>query len=235
MILMRPQTCNIGASPEIDCLGIGAGWNYVTQPNGPTAIVLDYTGKGSGHGFASVSYGVAAVSGAITPFDGDGYWGYNIRFRTTPSTHDAPNYWLSLNGAFGKYLGEGSPNSVDSHPACIDCTARSVWFADARPFLGDSQLTSCIAVTGKLLKCTCARLRRKYLPTLAIVGHQQLTDVSGPSSTIGPATSDAYKYCIAVLSGECVAGSRAGDVYANVGSSSQTGCSYMGVGNLTLI
>ena len=56
--------------------------------------------------------------------------------------------------------------------------------------------------------------------------------MSGPGSAISGNVSDAGKYCIAVLAGECQGGSHSNDLFVNAGQSSQTGCTAMGVGNL---
>jgi hypothetical protein len=57
------------------------------------------------------------------------------------------------------------------------------------------------------------------LPTFAVAGATQLTDISGPGSVIGDTPAYAYKYCEVRSPGECRAGSVTGEIYANVPSS----------------
>ncbi len=224
--MMIPSACLTGWQGW-GCANVGAMWNYAVYPNDPVVGMSWTGGTGSGHSIAGDGWAIQAVTSLISPFDGDGYWAYNITAGSTPTTTSA-SVWAPLNAPFSGYLGEGSPNAVDSHPSAVQPT----FFLDARPFLGDGGLTSCTAVTGQLLKCTSSRLRRKYLPTLAIAGSAELQDVSGPSSAIGGSRADSYKYCVAVAAGECYPGSAPGDLFVNSGLSSQTGCSPMGVGNI---
>ncbi len=163
------------------CSSDGNTWNWAVNPNGPVAQTPNNTGTGC-HGFGTSGWDVRApVPPGQPSYDGDGNWAYDV--LQEPSGTDSI---LPLNATFSGYLGEGSPNSVDSHPTCFQCVANpslNTWFEDARPFLGDSSLTSCpTVISGTLRKCTSARLRRKYLPTLAVVGHQQLSDMSRPQA-----------------------------------------------------
>jgi hypothetical protein len=69
------------------------------------------------------------------------------------------------------------------------------------------------------------KLHRKQVPTLATTGGTQLTDVSGPSSSISDQPTDNYKYCVAYKAGECRAGSVAGDIFANLPVLNKRTCS----------
>jgi uncharacterized repeat protein (TIGR01451 family) len=58
-------------------------------------------------------------------------------------------------------------------------------------------------------------LSRKQRPTLAVSGGYPLADISGPASSLGDDVADSYKYCVALLAGECTAGSLPGQVFVN--------------------
>jgi hypothetical protein len=65
---------------------------------------------------------------------------------------------------------------------------------------------------------------------MAACGHSPLLDVSGASSVITGASSDNYKYCIALAGGECSSGSSAGDVFVNCPKIKAPYCTYQGIG-----
>lgn len=225
-IRMIPLACEVGLS-GFGCTNVGTGWHYAVHTQGePYPLMSWTTATGAGHGMSGYNWFVQASSTLTPTFDGDSASGYNVSYSTSPLDAPTVDNWLPLNAGFSGHLGEGSPNAVDSHPSAVQPT----FFLDARPFLGDAALTSCSTIASGLLKCTSARLRRKYLPTLAMAGHIELTDVSGPASVIDGSSGNYYKYCVAVLPGECRAGSFAGDLFVNPGLATETGCTAMGIG-----
>jgi hypothetical protein len=54
------------------------------------------------------------------------------------------------------------------------------------------------------------------LPYFGMSGGKVLRDVSGPGSRLSGSSQDGRKFCVARHPGECVAGSRAGEVFANL-------------------
>jgi hypothetical protein len=88
-------------------------------------------------------------------------------------------------------------------------------------------------VTGQLWKFSGAQsiLNRKFLTTMAYVGRNSLVDVSGPGSLLSGGAQDSYKYCYALIAGECQPGSAAGDVYVNAPYVSYPYCYYPGIAN----
>ena len=145
VVFMLPVGCNIGmpGSPYA-CISASNGWNYAEQPNGPTSDKPDYKSNAAGHGFNSNGWAVAALSTNTPTVDGDGYWAYNVRAGATVTDQSqAPNQLMANDAPFQGFMGEGSPNGVDSHPSCVHCPVDNTWFSDMRPFLGDASFTSC--------------------------------------------------------------------------------------------
>jgi hypothetical protein len=95
------------------------------------------------------------------------------------------------------------------------------WFLDMLAFDGGnlfSPTPGATLISGQLYKYLLpgnTPLARKQLPTLASTGGSSLLDISGPGSTLSDGPSDAYKYCVANLAGECWPGSAPGEVFIN--------------------
>jgi hypothetical protein len=98
------------------------------------------------------------------------------------------------------------------------------WYLDGNPFahqaggvytLWPQQATP---VSGSLYKlgALAAPLARKVLPVIAWSGRNYLEEISGPQSKLSGDPKDNWKFCVADFEGECVFGSRAGEVYLNV-------------------
>jgi hypothetical protein len=228
---------------------IGAGmalWNYTNDPYGTnsnwTTIYTDPTIP-SNHG----GYGPGIFINAP-----DGAWDlgqslcpsallgnsmcYVVRlgtYATYAQMTTAALQTVAGNAPFAGVTGIGNPNNVDSHPGpCL-----SPWCLDARPMFGGVGVGSAsspfVNLQGQLWKASAAQttgvLNRKFLTTMAYAGRSALVDVSGPGSTLGSGLADSYKYCYAVMAGECVSGSNPGDLYVNTPYVSAPYCYYPGI------
>ncbi len=67
-------------------------------------------------------------------------------------------------------------------------------------------------------------MNRKQVPTLAISGGRAILDISGPSSRIGDTAADGFKYCVALVAGECRTDSAAGEIFVNAPQVWKTYC-----------
>jgi len=92
------------------------------------------------------------------------------------------------------------------------------WGLDALPMhlATGLLLSNWTAVTGDLWRGTNTGMNRKHIETLAACGGSRgIVDISGPGSSITGSSGDNYKYCVALVNGECYSGSTAGQVYVN--------------------
>jgi len=230
---------------DYPCAESRVDWNvadiYGLNAAGTTAV-KDPNELGCCH--ATRQNGVNVDSSLVCPTrDGSGSGCYFARYNSLPKSLTDPGFLVSSNPPFHGKVGVGYPNSVDSHASHNQFSANDVeksWIGDARPLLGDdlggvfgSPSSPGVKVEGSLYKFTAAqtnRLRPRILPTIAACGPNTLLDISGPSSTISSASSDNYKYCIALAGGECAPGSSAGDVYVNCPQIKAPYCTFQGVG-----
>jgi hypothetical protein len=173
------------------------------------------------------------VNSTTWPLGGHDEWGANLRLTEgylavkgplMSNLTQSPNFTLTPSPTFAGVRGVAFGNSFSSHPSYHQSLATprdQAWFLDQLPFVGNPQGFNPpgTLVSGQLWKVVMKpgiEWNRKVLPTFVVSGNIQLTDVSGPSSSIGDTNDDAYKYCEARAAGECHAGSAAGEVYANI-------------------
>jgi len=244
-VIMVPTSCNINAQNSAFCTLAIDYWNFTADPLGQNGTsFIDMADRGAGHPVRRPGLEVASISGNCPGIDGQGNGCYNVRRAPLPNLFTAPNYTVSENPSFNGISGEGQPNNVDGHPSYTQYPLATglelSWFSDARPFLGDDNLTGNSSnpaqrVSGTLYKLSASQMNRfrpRQLPTLAACGVNPLLDVSGPASSITGNPSDNYKYCVANAAGECMPASSQGDVFVNCPLISTPYCSYMGVGGL---
>ncbi len=220
-------------------------WNYRNDPYGQnpnwTTILADPTVE-NGHTFIgdinSVSAGpFPTATDPLCPLSALGPQGICdlVRTGSLSTAPFGPLNEIATNPPFAGKVGVGHPNAVDTHPGpCFNG-----WCTDGRPFDGNdggvitlgNATTPFTNVTGQLWKISGAQnqLNRKYLTTFAYVGRHPLVDASGPGSSLGSGAPDSYKYCYALLAGECASGSSAGDVYVNAPYLSTPYCAYPGI------
>lgn len=248
-IIMIPGTCDSGALNDSACPAALAYWNFVADPLGLIGdTYVDQIGTGSGHGVTRPGVQAYSVSASSIAIDGQSNISYNIRTGATiPLLLASPNLTASNDPPFNWKVAYGQPNSIDGHPSYSQYFGaigqELTWFGDMRPFLGKQYggiLTAPPdASSGTLYQWHLAhigKLRNRILPTMATAEHRPLLDISGPSSVITNASSDAWKYCIALKSNECQVGSTAGDLFVNSPYSgyqlATDACPYMGTGDL---
>ncbi|MDQ2898221.1 MAG: hypothetical protein M3Y07_00290 [Acidobacteriota bacterium] len=210
-------------------------WNYTADPHGTNTT--GNTVVGDPYSIQAHYYwqnGTNATSYTLDPRCNDtvGADCYQTRVGAIPGVLNVPpSAVVQLNPFFGGKHGFAGTDQVQTHPTgpgARSPAADQAYFLDGRPFnggpisgstnglkIGDSPAT---LISGQLWKFTAAQipfLDRKFMATFASAGPKTLQDVSGPLSTLGAASKDSYKYCVAAQAGECVAGSAAGDVYIN--------------------
>ncbi|HXS98764.1 MAG TPA: hypothetical protein VN736_29410 [Candidatus Limnocylindrales bacterium] len=131
-------------------------------------------------------------------------------------------------------------NSVESHPALpvMAPINRTYWAqtADGHPYTGTSyHATSTTLVSGQLYRLrgfpvgseVTVPITQAYkrIPFVAVSGSRVFTEMSGPSAAMTTDSSTQYRFCIALVNGECFSGSLAGDVYANAPGVTALSCS----------
>jgi hypothetical protein len=171
------------------------------------------------------------------PLGGHDDWGANLRLTEGyfavkgPLMADltqAPNFNLDASPLFAGIRGVAYGSSFAAHPSYHQSLALprdQAWFLDQLPFVGDllGFNPPGTLISGQLWKVVIKpgiEWNRKVLPTFAVAGATQLTDISRPGSVIRDTPDDSYKYCEARVAGECRPGSTPGEIYANVPSSS---------------
>jgi hypothetical protein len=218
-------------------------WNYRNDPyglnangntikNNPVALGgHQYTGAGVTATAAGFPYSLGETQCPSSILTSSGSC-----TQVIPGTLYAPTgppLAVTVSPPFAGKVGIGSPNQVDSHPG--PCFLN--WCTDARPIDGGGPLnlgagsTNFTNTSGQLWKVSNAQLtiHPKFLHTMAYVGRFPLVDISAPNSVISNGAADSYKYCYALQSGECVAGSAVGDFFVNSPYVSHPFCYYPGV------
>lgn len=165
-------------------------------------------------------------------------WAANYRVRhaaSLPELFNAPVSLVASNPSFQGINGPALSNVWQSHPSVAgdNSTANESQAAfDLRPlegFYGTAPNNADLYtnVSGQLWMVTYTAsgpdtlsggtitLNRKIFATAASSGMHPLIDVSGPGSVIDDTAANSYKYCIVRKAGECVSGSRVGQIYVN--------------------
>jgi hypothetical protein len=150
----------------------------------------------------------------------------------------------------GGYLGAGHTLLADSddHPSVRKGAAPA---SEEQAFLSSTRIgsfvrpiggTTVTAVSGSLYKIASVNMpfasltpfNTRYRPFLFWAGRHNMTDISGPGSSIDGTAGNNWKYCVALLANECASGSVPGAVYANVPAAPTnlaTGCTSGGYQN----
>ena len=222
-------------------------WDYANDPHGYNtngATILKDAYSINAHFF--FQNGAMAAAYTVDPRCdyGPGHLCYQTRefssvqqFVSTP-----PVGIVTQDPAFAGKLGPADSNQVQEHPAGPGLNSSPNdrhYFYDGRPFNGAPLSGSsngdganpAVLVTGQLYKfaaATVSFLDRKFMPTFAFAGSSALVDVSGPASLIGGTSADAFRYCVAAKTGECAAGSVAGDIFVNAPNVSRPYCHFPG-------
>ncbi len=223
-------------------------WNYRSDPYGTnaawTTVISDpamlgghtYLGGGvPGPPATAVSGGATYNLGELLCPAEQGGSCDEVRLGYMSTALQSPVNAVEINPPFAGKMGIGVPNQVDAHPGpCF-----SGWCMDARPMEGGVTSVGQTGlpfkqVTGQLWKVSGALsggLNRKILSTMAYVGRNSLVDISGPSSLLSGGPQDSYKYCYALIAGECQPGSAAGNIFVNAPYVSYPYCYYPGIAN----
>jgi hypothetical protein len=220
----------VSGQPTCAAFGHIIYWRFLDDPHGTdttnTTVVVDHY------------------------FDGGGHWDYGPLGRLTEAgagwdaifgpVADHLNQPMSLNiddsptfaGARGLSYGSTTSKHPSYHQvAGIAPQAELNWFMDAMSFDGGqfySAPQGATYISGQLFKWNpspeAPGLSRKQVPTLAVSGGYALRDISGPGSVLTDTAADSYKYCVALIAGECRAGSAPGDVFLNAPNVQYAGC-----------
>jgi hypothetical protein len=221
-------------------------WNYGVDPHGYNAngqTILNDPNGIQAHFFSQNSQQVSSYS--LDPRCGPDYEiCYQSRIYNSLSellTEGATEV-QETNPAFNGIQGIADGNEVQSHPAGPGWMAspqNSPYFIDGRPFNG-GPLSGSGAFNGsdpatpmggtlwRFSQAQVPQLDRKLMPTFAFSGSKALLDVSSPAqgNMISGNPQDWYKYCVANVANECVAGSQQGDVYVNAPYVQYPYCNY---------
>jgi hypothetical protein len=187
------------------------------------------------HGTNRLNTTISDVSGVsigsnpcIAPSPNSSAYGIRPASRWSSSIFtQGESYCVTGNAPFAGAYGEGSGNGVEKHPSydqsdlSAPASARS-WFFDGRPLNVYQDFPATASpVTGQLYKVTNLWYGQipdwKRVVLFAQSAQQPLLEVSAPAPfTLSAGPEDSFKYCVALKDGECYAGSRANEVYANV-------------------
>lgn len=204
-----------------------AYWDFVNDPSG-AATVLNH-GIGT-HAFLRRGVYVQGTASG-PPCTTDIISGCNMLTYSSSALVPATTAVLDPTGigtsnpSFAGSTGIAVANGTQSHPSASGLSANEanrVMFYDTRPYNGvygsSSGAPQASSVSGTLWKFAAGAItvNRKKLPTHATTSASLLTDVSGPSSSIGTTSSDYYNYCVVLTVNECRSGSVSGEIYFNV-------------------
>ena len=201
--------------------GSGWWWDFVHDPHG-TALVVDPGPIGHASYSANVTEG-GTGTGAGCGGQGAGWQLIHRARKLSDLAGLSTSYCYNGSPPFAGKAGEGNENAVEDY---VSAQNGSTWL-DGRPMfqkaspVANGQGTPLSLVSGSLYKgippdgSLPFTSVLKQLPAAAFCGPYPMVDVSGPASTITGNAADHFKYCAAFKSGECYAGSAAGEVYAN--------------------
>lgn len=153
--------------------------------------------------------------------------GATFRTGAMPWNFDGRIFVVNWDAGFAGSTYNISTSFNESHPSMSQTLAspfeKGNWF-DARPYAGDPSIATADKiqrVTGTLYKMQAnPRLEYRQQGLLVLTGNLPLVDISPGPITAG--STDLFKYCYVLLSGDCQAGSSAGEVYFSVPMLTQT-------------
>lgn len=240
--------CAVVPDPlRINVAGLDWYWDYTDDPHGyntsGSTILKDHFGINAHFFFQNGA--MAAAYTVDTRCDyGPGHLCYQTReFNSVPQFVSTPPVGIVTQApAFAGKRASADSNQVQEHPSGpgLNSSANDRhYYYDGRPFNGGPLSGSTTAdgsnpavlVSGQLYKFAAAQvsyLDRKFMPTFAFSGSSTLVDVSGPASLIGGGTADAFRYCVALLAGECATGSAPNDIYVNAPNVNRPYCHFPG-------
>ncbi len=195
-------------------------WKFLEDAHGldtsNTKVVVDQYFSGGGHWdhgpmgrITEASAGWAAVFGDVM---------LNLNRPMSLTIDDSPTFAGKRGLSYG--------NTTSKHPSYhqmegVAPASELGWFLDAVSFDGGqfySDNTGATKISGQLYRYNIPAgygLSRKQVATLAVSGGYSLKDISGPGSMLSDTAADSYRYCVALVAGECRAGSVAGQVFVN--------------------
>lgn len=220
VISINVQTLTYTGPQRCAAMGNMVYWRFKTDPHG-TALVVDRFFDGGGHW----DFGPL---GRVTE-NGTG-WGAVV--GAPPSDFLNKPYSVGIDDSpfFAGARGLSWASTTSKHPsyhqvAGVAPSTELGWLLDMLPFDGGqfySPASGATPISGQLYKynlateqSSTAQLNRKQLATLAISGGRSLIDISGPGSKLGDTAADSFKYCVALVAGECRQSSAAGDIFVN--------------------
>lgn len=128
-----------------------------------------------------------------------------------------------------------SEGALETHPSLSVSNPPDQWtykqVVDGRPYYGDAAAVTAAMVTnpaGQLYRIRGAAITTNYksIPYIGYSGSRVMKEVSGPSAVLATDSSAQFQWCFAAVSGECFAGSLAGDVYFNAPGVVNQYCTY---------
>jgi hypothetical protein len=158
---------------------------------------------------------------------------YNARIGPIETNLNiSPNYSQTQSPVFAGLQPNGFGETFQYHPSIQASTGTAqdrTWFTDfpSYQFVSSGSSPNMSPVTGQLWRVNhpnASDWNPKVLPFYAVNGHNNMIDISGPSSTIGTTSADQWKVCLVVVAGECYAGSSPGDIFANLPSGNTGTC-----------
>lgn len=221
VISINVQT--LDGQPRCAAMGHMVYWRFKTDPHG-ASLVIDNFFDGGGHwdhgpmGRVSETGGGWGVVVGAPPAD----------FLNRPYTRE-----ISDSPFFAGARGLSWGSTTSKHPSYHQVAGDTSFLLDMLPFDGGqfySPAAGATPISGQLFRYNpsieqpSAALARKRLPTLAVSGGRALVDISGPGSVLTDTVADSFKYCVALVAGECRADAAAGDIFVNAPAVWKTFC-----------
>lgn len=214
---------------------VTAMWDVEAAPSGSTDAIKYVYGQ-IGHG----AFNARAFVGDISTAN----YGNIVYPNPTPATIAAlppinlfvPGTWPTFAGKLGNRYGNDIQNyNAVNHTDFPAARANAYnFYFDARPWMAQL-ITSThylwekvagktyIYKYNKMADGTYQYPYTKILPLQIFSSNRQMTEISGPSSTLNDNTTDHWKQCEAYRADECQTGSSPGDVFINLPYAYTTG------------
>lgn len=209
-------TVGMQLNANLRCETLDWWWDFLSGPTGADSSIRKLSLPGGGHQTDSRYYNIGTPE--------VGWHACDVETDASCFPMDATNRTQIIQRSDPPFAGKLAPifgSCHEGHPGfCPEPGGGLQRIVDIHPLVCGYTTYTMAWVSGDLYKFTAPvgyPLERKHWSTMFSMGAEYTgRDISGPSSVIGDAASNAYDFCRAdVAAGECVGGSAVGDLYVN--------------------